>query len=63
MGRNIIWYSTADGSWGGCDEADLIILDAEDFTDDENETLCNGDEREVYRAVVAAAIRNRKYGV
>ena len=57
MGRRIIWMSAADGSWGGCDEDDLIVVNEDEVTDEQMQALSEAyDEGEVYdilRAVVA----------
>ena len=53
---SIVWCSTADGSYGGCDTwDDLIVLDASFFTKDELDiVLYSDDERAVIGAIVAA---------
>lgn len=57
MGRRIIWMSAADGSWGGCDKDDLIVVDEDEVTEEQMQALSEVyDEGEVYeilRAVVA----------
>lgn len=64
MGRRIIWMSAADGSWGGCDENDLIIVDEDEVTEEQMQALSEiYDEGEVYdilRAVVAQRDRVNK---
>lgn len=41
MSDAIIWYCTADDSWGGCSERDLIILRQSDLTPDETFEIVN----------------------
>jgi len=49
--------SAADGSWGGCDEDDLIVVGEDEVTDEQRQALSEVyDEGEVYdilQAVVA----------
>ena len=35
MGRNILWMSLADGSYGGCEEDMLVIVYEDEMTDEE----------------------------
>jgi len=59
----IIWMSAADGSWGGCDKDDLIMVDAEEFTpeewDDLNEAQTDGDAFRIISAVHERTKRTR----
>jgi hypothetical protein len=42
--ENIIWASVADGSWGGCERGDLIIVRESDLTDEERTFINNAFE-------------------
>jgi hypothetical protein len=54
MGKNIIWMSAADGSWGGCDRDDLIIIDEDDITTNEWDVIHDADdEKDVYDTLLS----------
>lgn len=54
MGKNIIWMSAADGSWGGCDRDDLIIINEDDITTNEWDVIHDADdERDVYDTLLS----------
>jgi hypothetical protein len=54
MSKNIIWMSAADGSWGGCDRDDLIIIDEDDITTNEWDAIHEADdERVVYDVLLS----------
>lgn len=40
----IVWYNTADGSWGGCEADDLLIVRIADMTDEERALLDEAEE-------------------
>lgn len=42
--EKIIWMSTADGSWGGCERGDLIIVRRSDLTADERSLIDTTDD-------------------
>lgn len=44
MSDAIIWYCTADDSWGGCSERDLIIIRESDMTDEERAAFMDADD-------------------
>lgn len=55
----IIWMSTADGSWGGCERGDLTIVRESDLTDDEREAIGADDSTtdDIYDVLTAAEER------
>jgi hypothetical protein len=59
----IIWMSVADGSWGGCDKDDLIMVESSEFTpeewDDLNEAASDNDAFRVINAVHERTKRTR----
>lgn len=58
MDRQIIWMSLADGSWGGCEESALLIVNVNDLTESELESLSEVDtETEVYDILIGAVKR------
>jgi hypothetical protein len=60
MGR-VIWMSAADGSWGGCDEDDLIVIDESEFTDAEFDSLHEAvNEAEVYEILMRVNQRSKR---
>lgn len=58
MGRSIIWYNTADKSWGGCEYDDFLIIEVDDLTDAELDDLSEVDnEDDVYDILMGAVER------
>lgn len=53
----ILWYSTADGSWGGCERNDLVIVPMSALTDDENAALSYGNDGEAEQIILDVAAR------
>lgn len=54
----ILWYSMADGSWGGCERDDLVIVPMDALTDDDHEALdCAGNDSEVRDIVLDVMAR------
>jgi hypothetical protein len=54
MSKNIIWMSAADGSWGGCDRDDLIIINEDDITTNEWDVIHDADdEKDVYDTLLS----------
>ena len=55
----VIWFSAADGSWGGCERRDLIIVSESDLTDDDNAAIeeADGDEEAVFQILLAVQSR------
>jgi hypothetical protein len=50
---NIVWMSAADGSWGGCDKGDLIIVDTDEFSDEDFDALNEAEnEGDVYQILM-----------
>lgn len=43
-GDDIVWLNTADGSWGGCESDDMIVIRVADLTRAEREALLDHDE-------------------
>ena len=61
MSRRIIWMSTADGSWGGCDEDDLLVVDDADLTDEEWDALNEANsDNDVYDILIAVHNRTKR---
>ena len=60
---DVIWMSRADGSWGGCDKDDLMVVESADFTDEEwdalNEAQTDDDAYKVISVVYARTKRTR----
>ena len=40
---DIVWYNCADGSWGGCESDDLVVVRLADMTEDERALLDEAD--------------------
>jgi hypothetical protein len=57
---DVIWMSVADGSWGGCDSDDLIVVDSAEFTDEEWETLNEASDREVFDIISKVHARTKR---
>ena len=56
--ENIMWYSLADGSYGGCERQDLIIVKMDDFTDEDWAAMeAAGNDKDVMK--VYLAVQNR----
>ena len=60
---DIVWYNCADGSWGGCESDDLVIVRLADMTEDERALLDEADEyhRSPREAIVGAYERMESY--
>lgn len=57
---NVIWMSVADGSWGGCDSDDLIVVDSAEFTDEEWGALNEADNREAFDIISKVDARTKR---
>ena len=53
----ILWYSTEDGSWGGCERGNLVIVPLDALTDDENAALGYGNDGEAEQIILDVAAR------
>jgi hypothetical protein len=53
MGKNIVWMSVADGSWGGCAKDDLLIVDEDNITTNEWNAIHDAEhEGDVYEILL-----------
>ena len=53
--EKIVWYCGADGSWGGCERSDLIIVPLSELTEAESLELMVSDDSEVIAGVIMDA--------
>lgn len=51
----VIWYSAADGSWGGCDVRDLYIIGKNELTTDEWSSITESDDAEFIGETICLA--------
>jgi hypothetical protein len=58
---DIVWYNCADGSWGGCESDDLVIVRLADMTEDERALLGDAEDAEAREAIVGAYERMESY--
>ena len=57
---DVIWMSVADGSWGGCDKDDLIVVESAEFTDEEWDALNEANDREAFDIISKVHARTKR---
>lgn len=61
MGKPIIWYNTLDDTWGACNNDALLVVNADDLTEEEHKAYLDAHyDEDVCRLITRAWKRINK---